>query len=310
MFSKLTYYVLVIPISYLPLRILYFLTDFLYLFLISIIPYRRKVVRHNLTNSFPQKSVAELRKIELAFYRHFTDLLAEGIKNLTISKLELSKRLVIENKQLMTDLFNQQKSIILVSGHYNNWEWLITAQNFLFEHQAMGIGMPLTSKFWDKKINERRSRFGMKVINSKNLKESILNESKHPIAILTLGDQSPANTHKSYWMNFLHQQTAVAFGTEAMANEFDFAVVFFKLSKVKRGYYKMNLQLITENPKTLDWGEITELHTQLLEKEILKNPANWIWSHKRWKRTLPTDFEALKQEQKALFTQKYRSNNQ
>lgn len=173
MFSKLTYYVLVIPISYLPLRVLYFLTDFLYLLLISIVPYRRKVVRHNLTNSFPQKSVAELRKIELAFYHHLTDLLAEGIKNLTISKRELSKRLVIENKQLMTDLFNQQKSIILVSGHYNNWEWLITAQNFLFEHQAMGIGMPLTSKFWDKKINERRSRFGMKVINSKNLKESI-----------------------------------------------------------------------------------------------------------------------------------------
>ena len=308
MLAKITYYIFVIPLSYLPLCVLYIFTDFLYFTLLYFIPYRRKVVRKNLTNSFPEKSLKEIKEIERKFYKHFTDLLAEGIKNLTISQKELSKRIKVENSQLMHKLYSQNKSVLLVSGHYNNWEWLITSQNNLFQHQAMGIGMPLTSKFWDKKINERRSRFGMRVVNAKNLKESITSELEiKQIAILILSDQSPSDSRKSYWMNFLNQQSAVIFGTEQMANEYDFAVVFFKMIKVKRGYYKMVLELITDKPKELTWGQITEKHTHLLEDEIVKNPQFWIWSHKRWKRDIPKDLEALKVEQKAKFESRYRN---
>ena len=308
MLAKIAYYIFVIPLSYLPLCVLYIFTDFLYFTLLYFIPYRRKVVRKNLTNSFPEKSLKEIKEIERKFYRHFTDLLAEGIKNLTISQKELSKRIKVENPQLMDQLYSQNKSVLLVSGHYNNWEWLITSQNNLFQHQAMGVGMPLTSKFWDKKINERRSRFGMRVVNAKNLKESITSELEiKPIAILILSDQSPSDSRKSYWMNFLNQQSAVIFGTEQMANEYDFAVVFFKMIKVKRGYYKMVLELITDKPKELTWGQITEKHTHLLEDEIVKNPQFWIWSHKRWKRDIPKDLEALKIEQKAKFESRYRN---
>ena len=308
MLAKIAYYIFVIPLSYLPLCVLYIFTDFLYFTLIYFIPYRRKVVRKNLTNSFPEKSLSEIKEIERKFYKHFTDLLAEGIKNLTISQKELSKRIKVENPELMDQLYSQNKSVLLVSGHYNNWEWLITSQNNLFQHQAMGIGMPLTSKFWDKKLNKRRSRFGMRVVNAKNLKESITSELEiKQIAILILSDQSPSDSRKSYWMNFLNQQSAVIFGTEQMANEYDFAVVFFKMIKVKRGYYKMVLELITDKPKELTWGQITEKHTHLLEDEIVKNPQFWIWSHKRWKRDIPKDLEALKVEQKAKFESRYRN---
>ena len=308
MLAKIAYYLFVIPLSYLPLWVLYLLTDFLFLILIAFIPYRRKVVRKNLMNSFPDKSEKEILKIERQFYHHFTDILAEGIKNLSISKRELSKRLIVEKGELMNELYAKNKSVLLVSSHYNNWEWLITAQNNLFQHQAMGIGMPLTSKFWDKKINERRSRFGMKVIKANNLNESIQNKTKEPIAILILGDQSPFDSKKSYWMEFLHQQTAVVFGTEQIANQYDFAVVFFKMIKLKRGHYKMVLELVTETPRELNWGELTEKHTHLIENEIIKNPQFWIWSHKRWKRELPENLDALKLEQKAKFESKYRNN--
>jgi len=308
MMAKIAYYLIIIPISFLPLRVLYLFTDLFYLLIITVIPYRRQVVRQNLINSFPEKSLSEIKKIEYQFYRHITDLLAEGTKNLTISQKELSKRLIVENSELMVNLHAKNKSVLLVSGHHNNWEWLITAQNTLFKHQAMGIGMPLSSKFWDKKINERRSRFGMKVVNAQNLKSEISLLSSTPIAILILSDQSPGDSRKSYWMNFLNQQTAILFGTEQLANEYDFSTVFFKMEKVKRGYYKMSLQLISEDAKSMNWGEITENHTHLLEKEIVKCPQFWIWSHKRWKRDIPLDLEQLKEEQKAKFTQKYRSN--
>ena len=306
--AKFVFYFLALPISYLPLRILYFLSDLFYLLLISIIPYRKKVIEQNLKHSFPDKTSRELRQIKRKFYRHFSDLLAEGIKNLSISKRELTKRFTIKNSELMDKLYNQKKSVVLVSGHYNNWEWLITSQNFLFPHQALGIGMPLTSKFWDKKINERRQRFGMKVINSKNFKVEINKYSQYPIALLTLSDQSPGDARKSYWMEFLNQQTAVLFGTEQIAHEYNFAVVFFVIHKIKRGCYEMELKLLSENVSTCNWGEITETHTKLLEKEIIKNPQFWIWSHKRWKRTIPNDLEQLKIEQHAKFNERFKNN--
>jgi KDO2-lipid IV(A) lauroyltransferase len=304
--TAIAYYLIISPLSRLPLRLLYVFADLYYLLSLTLFPYRKKVIDRNLNNSFPELSQVELKKIRRKFYRHFSDLLAESIKNLSISKNELSKRFRIKNPELMNELYNKGKSVILVSGHYNNWEWLITSQSFVFKHKALGIGMPLSSKFLDKKMNERRQRFGMHVIHAKNFKDEIKKQNV-PLALLNLGDQSPPNSQKSYWMNFLNQETAVLFGTEQMAHQFDFSVVYFIVRKVKRGFYEMELKLLCEDPKTMSWGEITEGHTRLLEKEILKHPSYWIWSHKRWKRDMPQDLENLKLEQKAKFNERFKS---
>lgn len=301
--ERLAYYFIVFPISKLPFWSIYLLSDILY-GVFRLFPYRKKVIEGNIRRSFPGKSEEEIDRLVKQFYRHFTDILAEGIKNLSISKKELQRRYRIKNPEVMDLLYKENRSVLLVSGHYNNWEWLITSQNFLFAHQAMGIGMPLTSKFWDKKVNERRERFGMIVVHSKNFREKIKEQTK-PTAILTLSDQSPGDARKSYWMEFLNQQTAVLFGAEQMAHEYNFAVVFYHTRKIKRGYYEMELQLITDDPKTMKWGEITETHTHLLEKAILESPPFWLWSHKRWKREVPEDLDELKREQKKRFEEKY-----
>jgi KDO2-lipid IV(A) lauroyltransferase len=298
--ARLAYYLIVRPLSMLPLFILYRFSDLFYFLLITIFPYRKTVIDENIRRSFPQMSELEQRAIRKKFYRHFADILIEGIANLSMSQSELSKRFKVINPEVMQELYDKKKSVILVSGHYNNWEWLISAQQFLFPHQAMGIGMPMTSKFWDKKVNERRQRFGMKVVHSGNFKEEIKG-MKEPVAILTLSDQSPGDSRKSYWMDFLNQTTAVLFGTEQMAHTYDMAVVFFALKKVKRGYYEMELKLITEEPRKLPWGAITDAHTRMLEYEIRYKPENWIWSHKRWKREIPEDLELLKKEQYEKF---------
>jgi KDO2-lipid IV(A) lauroyltransferase len=234
-------------------------------------------------------------------------MLVEGIKNLTISKQQLKKRMVVRNPELMQELYDEKRNVILVSGHFNNWEWLISAQNLLFKHQAFGIGMPMTNKFWDKKVNQRRERFGMQVINSSNYQIKFRTFKKKPFAVLTLGDQSPAHSTKSYWLNFLNQETAVLFGTEHMANDYNFAVVFFVIYKVKRGYYELELRLLTKDAKSLEWGQITEQHSKMLEEEIIKKPAQWLWSHKRWKREIPHDLATLKRKQKKYFEERFRN---
>ena len=305
MFGKIGYYIFVVPLSYLPLFVLYLITDLLYLFLITIIPYRKRVIEANIRNSFPKTSIREQKRIKRRFYRHFTDLLAEGVKCLSISEQALRKRLIVANPEILEELYAKQKNVILVSGHYNNWEWLVAGQGLLFDHVPVGIGMPMTSTFWDKKINERRSRFGMKVVHSKNYKKELKNLNDELKAVLVLGDQSPGNSNKSYWMQFLNQQTAVLFGAELMAHEMNYAVVFFVLHKTSRGRYRMELSLISEEPKEMQWGEITEKHTELLEREICKQPHFWLWSHKRWKREIPENLEELRNLQRERFNEKF-----
>ncbi|MCC5922936.1 MAG: lysophospholipid acyltransferase family protein [Crocinitomicaceae bacterium] len=304
MLNRLLYFVLLLPATFLPLRLMYLFTDFFYLCLITILPYRRKVVRSNIAKSFPDLTDAERRKIERKFYRHLTDLLAEAAKSLSISKNQLLERFRVVNPEIMQALYEKNKSVLLVSGHYNNWEWLILAQDLLFPHKAVGVGTPLSSSFWDLKLTERRSRFGMHVIHANHVKVFYEKMKGQPLATLLLADQSPTDARRSYWMDFLNQPTAVFFGPEALAHQLDHAVVFFHIRKVKRGYYEMELSLITERPKSLEWGEITEKHTRLLEKVIEEEPSYWIWSHKRWKKEVPSDLTELKKMQKERFDKK------
>jgi len=307
--NQVVYYLLVYPLSKLPLWLTYRFADFFYLLLITVVPYRKKVITDNLSKCFPnytERNIAELRR---KFYRAFADMMIEGVKNLGISQKELKKRYQIENSEIMQKLYDEGKSVILVSGHYNNWEWMITGQHLFFSHQAVGIGMPLSSGFWDKKINTLRQRFGMHVIHSKIVKQTFedYERKNERIATLVLSDQSPGDSLKSYWTTFLGRQTAVAFGAEQLANTYNHAVVFYLPKKTKRGYYSCQLELITDAPRTLDWGVITEKHVQLLEAGIKESPAGWLWSHKRWKRTIPENLESLKQEQNEKFNRIYRN---
>ena len=302
--NAIIYYLLVFPASLLPLRVIYVFTDCLYILLTSVLPYRKKVIKQNLKNSFPNKSEKEIQQLSKRFYRHLTDLLAESVKGLSISKKDLKKRFKVQNSDLLDELYANNQSVLLVSGHYNNWEWLILSQALLFNHKAVGVGMPLSNGFWDKKLNQRRGRFGMDIINSNNVREYFENK-KEPTATLLLTDQSPGDSTKSFWMEFLNQKTPVLFGAEMFAHQYNEAVVFFHLEKIKRGRYVMHLKKITDQPKSMSWGEITIKHTKMLEKVINERPEYWLWSHKRWKREVPNDIENLALKQREKFNQKF-----
>ena len=302
--TAILYYCVVYPLSLLPLWILYGLSDLVFLLFMSILPYRKKVVQINIENSFPDLSPRDQAVLVRGFYRHFSDLLIESIKNLSISKEELLRRMKVLNPEVLQELEKKGKSVLFVSGHFNNWEWFITSQALLVPFDSYGIGMPLSNGFWDKKLTERRQRFGLKVVNAKNYKEMFQQEKA--VSVLVLTDQAPADARKSYWMEFLQQPTPILFGVEQMANEFDLSVVHFTMKKIKRGQYSLEFQVLTEDPKSLSYGVLTEKHVKLLEESIIDQPCNWLWSHKRWKREIPTDLNALKAAQKSKFEAKYR----
>lgn len=303
--SKALYYLVLVPLSRLPLPMLYLISDWVYVLFLTIWPYRKKIIDQNLRNSFPEKSEQERALIKRKFYRHLADLLAEGIKNLAISKNELLKRMRVENPEIMDQLAASKRNALLVGAHYGNWEWLITAQAFLFKQHAIGLGKPLSNGYLNQKINKLRGRFGMEIASPNNYKDLISNSFDNSFAMLTLSDQSPGDSLKSYWTTFLNQPTAALFGAEQMAHTYDLAIVYFRMKKVKRGFYTIQLELICDSPKGYSYGQLTEAYTRLLENQIKDCPELWLWSHKRWKREIPKNLDALMNSHREKFEVKF-----
>lgn len=268
----------------LPYSVLYLFSDLLYFLLYKIFNYRQKVVRKNLKNSFPLYSKTQIAEIEKKFYSHFCDIIVESIKLFTISEKQLSARILFADRELINDLYKKNKSIIFCGGHYNNWEMLGAIIQKYIPHTAIGIYAPLENSFFNKKFIKSRTKFGLKLLSMKKVKEGFEENKTLLTATFFATDQSPTYSKNVYWTQFLNQETAVYTGTEYFAKTYNFPVVFGYITKTKRGFYDFKAELICENPKSTKVGEITELHTRILEKQILNEPQYWLWTHKRWKR--------------------------
>lgn len=284
MSSRLLYYLLLKPLSYLPLGILYGVSDFMYVMLYKIFKYRQKVVRTNLVNSFPEKTTEEIAKIEREFYSHFCDIIVESVRLFSIGESELRQRNKMLNPEVMDDLYNEGKSVILVGGHYNNWETGAAILSRYVKHHIVGIYAPLSNQFFNTEILKSRERFGMEMLSKKIVKAGFEKNKEKLTATIFATDQSPTHSKTVHWTTFLNQPTAVLFGSELYAKEYNFPVVYIYVTKVKRGYYEMEAKLLEKNPAQTVEGYITETHTRWLENQILANPQFWLWTHKRWKR--------------------------
>jgi len=285
--SALLYYLVIIPISLLPFPVLYLLSDFLFFVIYNVLGYRKGVVFNNIKNSFPEKSEKEQLEIQRKFYHHLCDLVVESLKTFTISQKQVLKRVTCKNPEMIDAYFDQNKSVIIAGGHLNNWEIFAVAVDKIIKHKTIGIYKPLTSKFFDKKMRETRSKYGLLMIPTYEVKQYLNKYKDVPTATIFGFDQSPSNPHKAYWTKFLNQDTAVLYGTEKLAREYNYPVLYGRINKESRGHYSFEFFKVTDNPKETAPGEITEHITQALEKDIRATPQYWLWSHRRWKHKRP-----------------------
>ena len=286
MLSRLLYYIVLKPLSFLPLNVLYILSDFLYAVLYKTFRYRKKVVRRNLLNSFPEKSIGEIKKIEQKFYSHFCDLIVESIRLFSISERELAQRNKIVDAKILDQFFERGRSVIVVAGHYNNWEMAATISDAQVKHHMVGIYSPMSNKFFDDKFLKSRQRFGLEMISKKLVKEGFEEKKELLTGTLFATDQSPTYSKRVHWTRFLNQTTPVLLGAERFSREYNFPVIYAYLKKTGRGYYEMKFTLLESDPVQTHDGEITEKHTRWLEKQINETPQYWLWTHKRWKRKM------------------------
>lgn len=283
---------LVFLISRLPFFILYRVSDVLFLFIYYVFKYRRRVVFQNLTNSFPEKNISEIKTIEKAYYRFFCDFLVESIKYLTINEKEIRQRCVIDENELLKRLNKEKQSVICVLGHYGNWEWAAPAFSLQAKHQLFVIYKPLSNKRFDALMYRIRSRFGTKLIAMQSVIREMLRNKNTFSSTIFVGDQTPS-AENAFWIKFLNQETAVFKGTEVMAKKMNLPVVFVSVRRRKRGHYYVHYEMLCEKPLETADGDISKAHTLMLEREIKQQPEIWLWSHRRWKHKKPTDMELI-----------------
>lgn len=270
--------------SRLPLWILYRISDLLFLLVYFVVRYRRKVVRENLSRSFPDRSKQERRLIEQRFYRFFCDYAVETIKLLTISEAEMRRRMKVFGCEEMDAELDRQPFCFLMLGHYGNWEWLSTIALWS-KHNCGQLYTPLHNATFDRVFYDMRSRFGTENISKYNALRRILSLKSEgiPSHIGFITDQSPRPNSIHDWMTFLHQDTPIFTGAERIGKKVGAAAYFIRVTRPRRGYYECHLERLTSDMREFADYELTELCMRRLEAEINEVPHLWLWTHRRWK---------------------------
>lgn len=289
MLAPLLYYLFIYPISKLPFRALYFLSDIFFVIVFYIVPYRKKVVFENLRRSFPLKNESEIKAIAKSYYAHFCDITLESFKMFSITKEELRERFQVPDTTLLHKLYNQGTHFLCAGGHYNNWEFFAVAGKLYVPHECHAIYRPLQNEWFDNTMKKSRTQLGLYMWPIKKTKEMFEAKKPTPAGYFFAMDQSPSKAKKCHWMMFLNQETGVSYGAEKYARENNLPILYYRIHKVKRGYYTAEFEMVTENPGSFPTGAIVETLMRKLEVDINKQPDYWLWSHRRWKRKKPDD---------------------
>ncbi len=275
-------------ISLLPFRVIYLLSDGMYVLVYHIARYRRGVVRRNLVSSFPEKSHDEIMEIEHGFYHYFCDYVGETIKMASMSPEEMAEHMQFENTEEIERSFAEGKSVAYYLGHYGNWEWISSMpMHFAPDIQFAQIYHVLYNKVADRLFLQNREHFGAKSVSMKNtLRQLIRWHSEGKMTITGfISDQAPKWQSIHHWLPFLNHDTPVFTGTEQIARKLGYAVYYGDVRRISRGYYVCRSVKMTDDARHCAEFELTERYMQLLEETIRRAPAFWLWSHNRWKRT-------------------------
>lgn len=281
-FAYWAIYAVLLLISLLPLNFLkYTIGNVLYRLSNSILKYRYPVIIQNLSRSFPGKSYFDIKQMASAFYVHLTTIMVETTKLFSISQKDLLKKVSITNGEILDFYFQQERNVIVLLGHYGNWEYLNILPKIV-PFQVNAIYKPLSSWVMGKLIHKLRTRFGMKMIPSNHALRTLLRKNNTPQLSLFLADQFPGADAK-FTVKFMNQQTTFFTGAEKLAKATDSVVLYLEVMSRLENNLELKFSTITNQPVQTKENEITQSFIRQLEESIYHKPAYWLWSHKRWK---------------------------
>lgn len=274
-------------LSRIPLVLWYPVARFLAYLAWKVIPYRRRVVEGNLKASFPEWDDAHREVVIRDYYRGFADMLVEVVRSLRLTPRELERRVPLANPQLVRDEVARGKPVLLVGAHQCNWEWMLLALSTQLGVPVDAAYKPLVDSWAETEMLKLRRRFGARMIPGPELLADIIKQRNAPRVIAMLADQEPVTSERKYWARFLNRDTAFFLGPEEIARATRYAAYFVRLKRISRGHYEVAFVPLAAAGEQLPPGEFTARYARLVEEQILAAPADWPWTHKRWKLKKP-----------------------
>lgn len=271
-------------ISILPFRLLYILSDGLYLVVYRLIGYRKKTVRRNIRMALPHLSASDRLEIERKSYHHLCDMFLEMIKTMSMSRADMDAHFSFTNPEFFHEMQRKGKSIIVYCAHYATYEWIIS-MNYHIEHKGYAVYKRIRNPHFDKLVRSIRSRFGAELLTTKETVPTIVRNRAQGItaAYGLVSDQSPKASSIQHWTRFMGMETPVHVGAELLAKRYDMIVMNLKVTSVRRGFYEATFELMSENPREVANFGLTDDFMNRLEQQILRAPEFYLWTHKRWK---------------------------
>jgi Kdo2-lipid IVA lauroyltransferase/acyltransferase len=268
--------------SVLPFFVLYGISNFFAFLLFYVIKYRKDIVLNNLRIAFPEKTEAERLAICKKFYLYFTDTFIESLKFISISKKQLLKRST-GDFDLINDLIEKGYNINILAGHQFNWEYANLLYAINLKIPFVGIYGPISNKILGKIFYNFRERYGTILISAPDFKNKMHTVFDKQYMLALAADQNPSDPASGYWLNFFGRPTPFVTGPEKGAIKKNAAVVYVGFKKIKRGHYRFDATLLAAESANTKIGDLTQRYRDILEKTIKQDPANYLWSHRRFK---------------------------
>jgi Kdo2-lipid IVA lauroyltransferase/acyltransferase len=274
-------------ISRLPMWALYAFSSFLYLLAFYVVRHRHQVIREQLEKVFPDWSDADRERIHKQFLKNFCDVLVEVWKSVSVSEADMRARMQIVNLDVARRYLDAGQSLMFVTSHLGNWEWLLQGVTLQLGYPVDAAYKPLHDPWAERLMLEVRSRFGARLVPAKELLADFLKRRGIVRAIAMNADQAPVSTDKRYWTRFLGQDTAFYIGAEQIARATRLPILYVGVRRIRRGYYEVELKTLWDGRERVPPNTVTERYARTCEVDVLKRPADWLWSYRRWRLKKP-----------------------
>jgi KDO2-lipid IV(A) lauroyltransferase len=273
--------------SRLPLRALYAFSSFLYLLAFYVVRHRHQVIRGQLEKVFPDASNAERERIHKRFLKNFCDVVVEVLKSVSMTEADMRAHVKIMNLDVARRHLDAGQSVMLVTSHLGNWEWLLHGVTLQLGYPVDAAYKPLHDQWAERLMLRVRSRFGARLVPAKELLADFLRRRGIVRAVAMNADQAPVSTDKRYWTQFLGQDTAFYIGAEQIARATRLPILYVAVRRIRRGYYEVELKPLWDGREVTEPNAVTERYARACEIDVLKSPADWLWSYRRWRLKKP-----------------------
>ena len=271
-----------------PLPVIHRAAEWLGRFTFSVMRVRRQVILQNLCQAFPEKSVRERKRIGLRHMQNFAKTAFEFMRFPVTTPEEIAARCEVTGQEHVQNALAQKKGVLLVSGHFGNWELICPMMTHLRFPASALAGTQHNARMNDI-MNETRERMGMNIITRGIGVRNIIKALRSNRCVVLISDQNAPRL--GIFVNFFGKPASTATGIAAFHLKLGSPIVFFFFIRLPRGRHRLVFLPFDPGPlqgtREKQIKTITRAYVSTLESMIRRYPEQYFWMHKRWKTRPP-----------------------